>query len=231
MFDHWPWYVFLMAFVNWVAVERKWKLVEYIAKPGTMLLLLLWVGLNAGLGEAMLWFTIGGILCLFGDVFLMLPGNFFIPGLVSFLLGHVFYIIGLNSDALDLRWQSVVLLLGIAATSYFLYEQLASAMDAKGQQSFKRPVLVYVLVISLMVFSALQTGWRGSWVGFPAILVSLGALLFYVSDAQLAWDKFVRPLPHARLRVMVTYHLGQIGIFYGALLMATGGTNSPILPG
>lgn len=222
MFDHWPWYVILMAIVNWVAVERKWKLVEYIAKPGTMLLLLLWVGLNTGLGGVLLWFTLGGILSLCGDVFLMLPGNFFIPGLVSFLLAHVSYIIGLNSDGLDLRWQSVIFLLGITAISYWLYGRLASAMHAKGQQSFKRPVLIYVLVISLMVFSALLTGWREIWSGLPALLVSLGAVLFYASDGQLAWDKFIQPLPHARLRVMVTYHLGQLGIFAGALLMALG---------
>ena len=222
MFDHWPWYVLLMAIINWVAVERKWKLVEYIAKPGTMILLLLWAGLNAGLGGALLWFTLGGILSLFGDIFLMLPGNFFIPGLVSFLLAHVSYIVGLIAGALDLRWQSVIILLGIAAISYWLYGKLALAMNTKGQQSLKAPVLVYVLVISLMVFLALLTGWRDPWLGLPALLVSLGAVLFYASDGQLAWDKFVQPLPHARLRVMVTYHLGQFGIFAGALLMVLG---------
>jgi uncharacterized membrane protein YhhN len=222
MFDHWPWYVLLMAVINWLAVERKWKLVEYVAKPGTMILLLLWVALNAGLGGALLWFTLGGILSLFGDVFLMLPGNFFIPGLVSFLLAHVSYIIGLNAGGLDLRWQSVTILLGLIAISYWLYGKLASAMNTKGQQSFKAPVLVYVFVISLMVFSALLTGWRDPWMGLPALLVSLGAVLFYASDGQLAWDKFVQPLPHARLRVMLTYHLGQFGIFAGALLMVLG---------
>jgi len=30
----------------------------------------------------------------------------------------------------------------------------------------------------------------------------------------------VNPLSHARLRVMVTYHLGQIGIILGAILHA-----------
>ena len=222
MFDHWPWYVLLMAVINWVAVERKWKMVEYVAKPATMILLLLWVSLNAGLGGVLLWFTLGGILSLCGDVFLMLPGNFFIPGLVSFLLAHVSYIIGLNADGLDLRWQSGIILLGLATISYWLFGKLASAMNAKGQSSMKAPVLVYVLVISLMVYSALLTGWQDPWLGLPALLVSLGAVLFYASDGQLAWDKFIQPLPHARLRVMVTYHLGQLGIFAGALLMATG---------
>ncbi len=223
MFDHWPWYVILMALINWVAVERKWKWVEYIAKPGTMILLLLWVGLNADLGGVLLWFTLGGVLSLCGDVFLMLPGNFFIPGLVSFLLAHVSYIIGLNSDDLIFTWQSAIFILGIAAISYWLFGRLASAMRAKGQQSLKLPVLIYVLVISLMVFSALSTGWRANWMHLPAVLVSIGAVLFYASDSMLAWDKFIQPLSHARLRVMVAYHLGQLGIIVGAVLMALGG--------
>jgi uncharacterized membrane protein YhhN len=43
-------------------------------------------------------------------------------------------------------------------------------------------------------------------------------VLFYASDSMLAWDRFLKPLSHARLRVMVTYHLGQIGIILGATL-------------
>jgi uncharacterized membrane protein YhhN len=40
----------------------------------------------------------------------------------------------------------------------------------------------------------------------------LGASLFYASDALIAWNRFVRETPHARLTVMVTYHLGQVGL-------------------
>jgi hypothetical protein len=35
---------------------------------------------------------------------------------------------------------------------------------------------------------------------------------------MLALDRFVNPLSHARLKVMTTYHLGQIGIILGAML-------------
>ena len=219
MFNHWPWYVLVMAIVNWVAVERKLKWVEYIAKPGTMILLLIWIVSNADLGGALLWFVLGGVLSLFGDIFLMLPGNYFIPGLVSFLLAHVAYLIGFNVDGLLFNWQSVIFLAGIAAISFWLYSRLASAMKAKQQQALKLPVLIYVVVISLMVYSALMTGWRANWSMLPAALVSAGSVLFYASDGTLAWDKFVQPLSHARLRVMVTYHLGQFGILVGALLM------------
>jgi alkenylglycerophosphocholine/alkenylglycerophosphoethanolamine hydrolase len=219
MLNHLPWYVILLAVVNWVAVECKWKRVEYSAKPGTMVLLLIWVGLNAEINGVLFWFILGIVLSLGGDIFLMLPGNFFIPGLISFLFAHVAYIIGLNIDGLIINLHSAVYFTGIAVISFWLYERLALAMTVKGQQALRLPVLIYVLVISIMVYSALMTGWRDGWIGFPAVLVSIGGVLFMTSDGMLAWDMFVRPRSHAPLRVMVTYHLGQLGIITGAVLM------------
>ena len=220
MLDHWPWYVIVLAVINWVAVERKWKWVEYICKPGTMLLLLLWMGLNGGLGGGMIWFTLGVIFSMGGDIFLMLPGNFFLPGLISFLLAHVAYIVGLNSSAPFINGQGAIFLLGIGAFIFWIYGRLVAGLESKDQRSMKLPVLVYSLVISLMVYSALMTGWRDGWDVLPAVLVSIGAVFFYASDSMLAWDRFVKPLSHARLRVMVTYHLGQLGIITGAVLMS-----------
>jgi uncharacterized membrane protein YhhN len=69
-----------------------------------------------------------------------------------------------------------------------------------------------------MVYSALMTWYRAGWSPSAAASASLGALLFFASDSMLAWDRFLNPLPHARLRVMLTYHLGQIGIILGAML-------------
>ena len=86
---------FSLAVVDWVAVARGWKKLEYFAKPATMVALLVFMIQNGGLSGGMIWFTMGLILSLAGDVFLMLPKEQFIAGLVSFLLAHVTYIIGL----------------------------------------------------------------------------------------------------------------------------------------
>ena len=40
----------------------------------------------------------------------------------------------------------------------------------------------------------------------------VGALLFYSSDALIAWNTFVKSYPWGRVTIMVTYHLGQIGL-------------------
>ena len=41
------------------------------------------------------WFVAALVLCLAGDVFLMLPKDLFVAGLASFLLGHLCYVAGL----------------------------------------------------------------------------------------------------------------------------------------
>jgi len=51
----------------------------------------------------------------------------------------------------------------------------------------------------------------GAW-GSAVALAVVGALLFYASDATLAWGRFVHEHRFGHLAVMTTYHLGQIGL-------------------
>lgn len=212
--------VLVLAIVNWIASDQKWTIVIYITKPATMLALLWWIWLGVGWGSAMLWFTLGAILCLAGDIFLMVPKDMFLYGLVSFLLGHVCYIIGLNNTAPYFSLWGGVLVILLGAYLVWLYPKLAGGLGEKGKAALKIPVLVYSLVISLMVYSALMTWNRSGWSTIAALLVSLGAVFFFTSDSMLAWDRFLKPLSHARLKVMLTYHLGQIGIIVGAMIHA-----------
>ncbi len=43
------------------------------------------------------------------------------------------------------------------------------------------------------------------------------ATVFVASDAMLAVNRFVRPLPGARVLIMVTYHVGQALMAVGVL--------------
>jgi uncharacterized membrane protein YhhN len=212
--------VSILAIVNWIASDQKWKTVIYVTKPATMLALLWWIWQSVGWGGSMLWFALGAFFCLAGDVFLMVPKDMFIFGLLSFLVGHVCYILGLNNIApyINLWGGFLVILLG--AYLVWLYPKLAGGLSEKGKTALKIPVLIYSLVISLMVYSALMTWTRPGWSTVAALLVSIGAVLFFTSDSMLAWDRFLKPLSHARLRVMLTYHLGQIGIIVGAMIHA-----------
>jgi uncharacterized membrane protein YhhN len=76
-------------------------------------------------------------------------------------------------------------------------------------------VAVYGLAITLMVGTALGT-LGGRVPPLAATCAITGAVLFYISDATLAWNKFRRPVPHASIVTMGVYWLGQIGIALAA---------------
>ena len=143
--------VLIFAILDWIAAEKKLKPLEYVAKPATMLALLCWMWQSTGWGGSMLWFTLGAVFCLAGDVFLMIPRDMFIFGLLAFLLGHMCYVIGLNNIApyVNLWGGFLIVILGIYL--WWLYPKLAGGLSSKGKMSLKIPVLIYSLVISLMV--------------------------------------------------------------------------------
>jgi uncharacterized membrane protein YhhN len=212
--------VIIFAILDWIAVEKNWKIVEYVTKPATMLALLWLIWQSAGFTGPMLWFTVGVIFCLAGDIFLMLPGDMFIFGLLAFLVGQACYVVGFNSSAPFLNLWGVFLVIMLGIYIGWLYPVIARSLVEKGKGKLKIPVLIYSIVISLMVYSALMTWTRPGWFVVSALFASIGAIFFYVSDSILAWDRFVKPISHGRLVNMIFYHLGQIGIVLGAILYA-----------
>jgi len=49
-------------------------------------------------------------------------------------------------------------------------------------------------------------------IGTGRVFAILGAIAFAASDTILGWTRFVGELPRSRTIVMVTYHLGQMGL-------------------
>ena len=74
--------------------------------------------------------------------------------------------------------------------------RVASSVERTG-------VALYGTVIAAMLLSVLF--YRGRYA--PGFRVA--ALLFVFSDATIAWNKFVEPLPDATLRIMSTYYAAQ----------------------
>ena len=210
--------VLVTAILDWISVAKNWRKAEYVLKPLTMVALLAWLWIVAGFSGALIWFALGLLFSLAGDIFLMLPREQFIPGLIAFLLAHLAYLVGLNQSAPPISLPSLILALFVALTSLQIYRRISQGLKKSGHGNLAVPVLVYTVVISLMLLSALLTLVRPEWNPMPALLVSAGALLFYISDTLLAWNKFVAPLKTGHLVVMVTYHLGQILIVLGATM-------------
>jgi uncharacterized membrane protein YhhN len=208
----------LLALLDWIAVLKEQKTLEYIAKPAVMLALLTWLWSVSGFQGGLLWFGLGLFFSLLGDIFLMLPRDRFIPGLVSFLLAHLAYVIGFTRTLPPVNLGSLLLAVFVTAAAGFVYRRIASGLAASGNTRLKTPVFIYTNVISLMLLAALLTLLSPEWSARTALAASLGALLFFISDGILAWNKFVAPLRHAKLAVIVCYHLGQILITLGAAL-------------
>jgi uncharacterized membrane protein YhhN len=183
-----------------------------------MLVLIAWMALEVGISGPLIFFTLGLFFSLIGDVCLMLPGEQFIAGLVAFLIGHVCYIIGFNFETPPITVITIAMVIVVALIAWAVIRPLRAGLLAKGQKELLQPVQIYAGVISLMLLSALVTLVRPEWDNTAAILACLGAASFFLSDTILAWNRFVVPISRASLKVMITYHLGQILISLGAAM-------------
>jgi uncharacterized membrane protein YhhN len=193
----------LVAAVDWWAVAADRRRIEYLAKPGTMLVLIATaLAIDPADGTQRTWFVVALVLSLAGDVFLMLPKDLFVAGLASFLLGHVAYIVGLLSGPTSVAGLAVGAAI-IAVALPLLGVRVLRAVRTGDEPELAVPVALYILVISAMVVSAGASG---------SALALAGAVSFYVSDALIAWTRFIQPLAWGRVAVMVTYHAAQVAL-------------------
>jgi uncharacterized membrane protein YhhN len=183
-----------------------------------MVFLLLWLYTTTGLQGNTLWFGLGILFSLAGDVLLMISlERLFLPGLAAFLLAHVFYITGFRAELTATNLWSLILLVFIAINASRLMRRIIGAMRARGENNLVLPVIVYGIVISFMLYAAMSTTTNLAWTPLAAFLVSTGALLFVASDVILGWMKFVSPVKNGRIWNIALYHLGQIGLIAGVV--------------
>jgi len=203
---------------------------HWVFKPLTMVLAIILVAISAYSTRARGQFHSKiplGLLCaalagsLAGDVFLMVEG-YFIPGLVSFLVAHLFYVALFKREQ---RWfphrgaLAATLGVGVAMYAFLWTGGLPAAL--------RGPVAAYVLVIAVMAAQAIgrATALRDA----ASLLVAIGAGFFMLSDSLLATHRFVSPLPWSPVWVLSTYYAAQALIVAGTLQGAgasTGGRNN-----
>jgi len=172
----------------------------YIFKPVTMVIILLIALLGRNASPFYQYMLITGLVfSLAGDVFLMLPKDRFVAGLVAFLIAHLFYIAAFVPEIHALTWWPLIPLVIYAVV---IYRILAPSLG-----KLKLPVLVYIAVILIMAWLAWerwrQTGQSG------ALLASVGALLFVISDTILAIDRFRGAFKSAPTLKLSTYYTAQ----------------------
>lgn len=144
---------------------------------------------------------LGLVFCLAGDVFLMGNNNrAFIFGLVSFLIGHLIFMLaflhGLSEPMLPL-WNFGLLLWGLPLGAILLPRA----------GSLMWPVVVYAAVLmGMAITAAIRFEALGGLSGPSGpMLALLGALLFVLSDSLLGIRKFVQPRVDLQPALLLSY--------------------------
>ena len=198
----------LAAVVDWFAVVRVRKPLEYLCKPlVTMSLVAVAATLDPRSSDQRLAFVIALVLSLAGDVALMLPSDRFVVGLGAFLLAHAAYIVGFAIVG-GCTGEYAIGVAAVATLAVPLAARYIGALRRAGRRELLVPVLLYVGAISVMVASAIAVG---------NALAIVGASLFFVSDSLIAETRFVGPRSWGALAVIVTYHLAQVSLVLSLL--------------
>jgi uncharacterized membrane protein YhhN len=148
---------------------------------------------------------IGFLFSLAGDILLETADSLFVFGLGSFLVAHIFYIMAFwKRKTVNAAGTAFLLFIFGSGYYYFLFPDL---------QQMAIPVLVYIIVILIMVWSSFVQRKYDRHARFAA----WGALFFMFSDSLIAYTKFHAPVEYSRYVIIITYWLAQYLIFYSAL--------------
>ncbi len=144
-----------------------------------------------------------------GDVFLI-SSEWFIAGLVSFLIAHIFYIIAYQKTGAatgELKTLDVV--------KFVAYGVVLIWVIYPGLGDLLIPVLIYALVLLAMGVWAHKR--RGATSSASFQLVAIGAILFALSDGLIAINKFAFEVPFERILIMSIYMTAQYLIVQGLI--------------
>ncbi len=198
----------VLALVDWYAVAVSRPQLERFAKPATMAALIAVAAVAGDPSDTVrTWLVVGATFGLVGDIALLgKSSTSFLAGLSAFALGHLAYVAAAWSTAHDSGLVVVGALFVVGLFAFRFVGQTVPGAFASGGRILGVAVIVYAAVISAMILSAAATG---------LLLALVGAMLFSGSDWVIGYDRFVAPVAHRGLVVMVPYHVGQALLILG----------------
>jgi uncharacterized membrane protein YhhN len=188
----------ISAILTIYANLQKNEKLQFIFKPLTMLAIILIAFFNSStpITFYQTMILVGLIFSTVGDVFLIKDKQFFVQGLVAFLIGHICFVIAFYTTP---NWLSLI--------AYLAYVVFFLNILWRDLGSLKIPVIVYSLALAAMSWFALsRTIENHNHHTFHAFL---GSLMFIISDSLLAYNKFKSPIPLSSVWILATYFLAQ----------------------
>ncbi|WP_341221390.1 lysoplasmalogenase [Polaribacter atrinae] len=174
---------------------------SFVTKPFIAISLVM-VYLSA-VNKASFWFVSALFFSFWGDLFLLLEAEFFMFGLVSFLMAHIFYI---KISAGYLKKISFIKIITASIPFIIVFGGVVFLINERlGEMLF--PVIMYGVVIcsfgTLALLNYLQEkSTENLW-------FFLGAVFFILSDTLLAINKFYEANEMYGISIMITYIVAQ----------------------
>lgn len=160
------------------------------------------------------WLILAALgLSLIADAVLMTEAaDLFTHGLIFFLGTHILYNIVFASGYTFLMTDILSGMILIALMVFLIYKFRKSGNMGK----MLVPVIVYVTALSLIVFFSVNGYMRNHDISHAMMM--LGSILFYISDAILGWNQFVKYFRFGTFYIWLFYAPGQfliaLSLFY-----------------
>ncbi|MEC3966693.1 lysoplasmalogenase [Flagellimonas halotolerans] len=149
--------------------------------------------------------TIALAFCLLGDVLLLFE-DYFLLGLVAFLLAHIFFSVAfIQYKGFYKNWIPSLILFGIGGVLFFWLRP--------GLGDLLLPVSIYVGIITFMALQGVGLYLRER--NNTHACMAMGVLFFMLSDTLLAFAKFKAPFYLSGPLILATYWL-SIGLIANA---------------
>jgi uncharacterized membrane protein YhhN len=210
-------YLFLVVLlIHLTAIYFDSNLIDKITKPLLIILLAVFLIVNTRRVNSSLkkWVVFALFFSWAGDVLLMFVSdnsNFFLAGLVSFLVAHIFYIVFFHR----VRMEQTVTAKPFLLIPVLVYYVALVTFLSPHLGDMKLPVRIYGVVICFMLMLALHMLYIKN--KNAGLLMLIGALLFVISDSALAINKFYSSFSGAGIIIMLTYGIAQLLIVQGAI--------------
>ncbi len=209
----------VLAVLALATADDRQKTIFTVIKPLVTLSLALVVGAPP-VGSFATIVMVGLVLAAIGDAILTISSDLaFLAGLGAFTLVHLAYTVAfLFGGAAGPLFSSGALGMVVASGATFWFIRRIWIGVSPG---LRVPVQIYALVITGMVGAGYFV-LAGAGPGDTGLYAAGGAVLFYLSDAILGWNKFRRPLRNYQLWNLSFYWAGQLLVALAAREMAGG---------
>jgi uncharacterized membrane protein YhhN len=194
-----------------LGVELRQRILLVLGKPVATLSLLgvVWSGPST-MTEGLV--GVGLLLSTVGDAALLVKGaRAFMVGLGTFLVAHLLYAVAFLVTAGPSTLSPLVGIIVFGTGSGWLVRRMWAGLNP----ALRPPLVFYTAACTAMAAAALAT-LTGDWPPEASAAVAIGGTLFFVSDANLAWNDFVQPYRHGQTVTLSLYWAGQLGIALGA---------------